>query len=526
VLHSLATPGLMRPMSVCQLVVSLLSFCILTPSLQAATANSPWLQYVGQYPVYPDIDYGEGEQADAIHRGEYLAKIGDCIACHTNTTEGSAAFAGGLPIPTPFGTFYSPNITPDRDTGLGNWTESDFVRAMHDGILADGSNAFPAFPYIFFKHVTPEDLGDIWAYLQALPVVKLENRDNTLPFPMDVRLLQYGWKLLFFYPHRNTSINDASQSPSWNRGAYLVEGLGHCSMCHTPMNLLGAQKKDRYLGGAFIGGYWAPDITREGLESGSRYQVAQVFSSGKLIDNAGDVRGPMADVVHDSLRYLTEADQLAIAEYLKTVKTPDQSGLAAKLETQPQDKRGRQVYSNVCILCHLNGEVGAPRIGDSANWERRIKDKSLGDLYLQAVSGFNNMPPRGACVSCSDADVIAAVNYMLQRSLNESQWRELRNPSLKLRQQSTSIAIGKRTYMHACSSCHDSGKDGAPVTGDRVAWDSLLDKNFDVVLDNALRGIGTMPARGGCATCSGSDIIAAVKYMVQQSEPERDLSLW
>jgi len=499
---------------------------LLVSATQAGSARSPWLTYTGVYPVYPAIEYGQGKQADTIRRGEYLAKVGDCIACHTDTTAGSAAFAGGLPIPTPFGTFYTPNITPDPATGLGNWREADFIRAMHDGILPDGSNAFPAFPYIFFNHVTREDLRDIWAYLQALPAVMQKNRNNTLPFPLDVRFLQYGWKLLFFYPHRNTAINDPQRSPAWNRGAYLVEGLGHCSMCHTPMNMLGAQQQDHYLGGALINGFWAPDIARKGLQTASRYQVAGVLAKDRLIDAAGDVRGPMADAVHDSLRYLTGADQLAIAEYLKTVQTPGRTDLAAELAGQPPLKQGRQVYTSACILCHLRGEAGAPRIGDSANWERRVRAVGLGVMYRNAISGFNNMPPRGACVTCNDTDVIAAVDYLLRHSLDESQWEELKNPPPQSRQQSTSVTLGKQIYAHACSRCHADGREGAPVTGDAGAWQALLDKNFDVVLNNALRGIGRMPAKGGCADCSGTDVIAAVKYMAQQAEPDRDLSLW
>ena len=515
----------MTPRTGCRFIVSLY-FLLLLPAAQAGHVLSPWLEYVGAYPVYPAIDYGSGEQAAAIRRGEYLAKIGDCIACHTSTEDGSPAFAGGLPIPTPFGTFYTPNITPDLNTGLGQWTAADFIRAMHDGIRADGSNAFPAFPYTFFNRVTDKDLRDIWAYLQALPPVVQANRDNTLPFPLDVRLLQYGWKILFFYPDRGEWIDDPSRSSAWNRGAYLVEGLGHCSMCHTPMNMLGAQQQRHYLGGAMINGYWAPDISSKGLETASRFQVGKVFSQGKLINQAGAVRGPMADVVHDSLRYLTGEDRLAIAAYLKSVESRPRADLPARLARQPPLKRGQQVYARACILCHLDGAAGAPRLGDNANWERRIRDNGLSVLYRNALDGFNNMPPRGACVSCNDADVIAAVDYMVHQALDESEWKELQQPPPQPRKQVTGMAIGKRIYAQSCSRCHEKGLNGAPMTGDQAAWAPRLKKNFDVLLNNALRGINAMPAKGGCEQCTGTEIIAATKYMVQQSQTVRDLSLW
>jgi mono/diheme cytochrome c family protein len=199
------------------------------------------LDFIGTYPTYPEIDYGSGEQTAAIKRGEYLVKIGDCIACHAATEPGSKAFAGGLPIATPFDTFFTPNITPDKETGIGQWTEAEFIKAMHEGVRPDGSNSFPAFPYIFFNRVRDADLKDIWTYLKTLAPVMQESKGNTLPFPLDVRSAQYGWKMLFFYPDRDVSTEDPARSETWNRGAYLVNGLGHCSMCYTPMNILGVR---------------------------------------------------------------------------------------------------------------------------------------------------------------------------------------------------------------------------------------------------------------------------------------------
>jgi cytochrome c5 len=502
--------------------------CVMAASTVAYATHpiSSKLEFIGAYPVYPEIDYGTGARAEAIRRGEYLARLGDCIACHTLAEPGAAAFAGGLPIPTPFGTFYTPNITPDENTGIGIWSEEDFIRVMHDGIRRDGSNSFPAFPYVFFNRVGIEDLKDIWAYLRVLPPVERKNQGNTLPFPFDVRLAQYAWKLLFFYPDRGYFAEDSKSSKGWNRGAYLVEGLGHCSMCHTPLNLLGANKKKYYLTGALIDGYWAPDITRRGLETATRFEVAEVFDEDKLINKAGPVRGPMADAIHDGLSYLTDADRLAIAEYLKSVVTRQPRNVPEIKAGQPVLKRGAQVYANVCVICHLNGEAGAPSIHDEANWLRRVTQRKLALLYRHALEGFNKMPPKGACVTCSNDDIHAAVDYLVYRALDESRWRELSNPPPVPRLISTSIATGEQVYRQSCGTCHDGGKLGAPVIGDKVQWAPLLRRNFDLLLTNTLLGVDNMPPKGGCSECSNSEIIAAVKFMAQKSQSGRDFSLW
>ncbi|MEE9452209.1 MAG: c-type cytochrome, partial [Gammaproteobacteria bacterium] len=346
------------------------------------------------YPKYPEIDYGEGDEAELIKHGEYLTKVGDCIACHTDMQSGGEVFAGGLPIETPFGTLYTTNITPDKETGLGNWNEADFFEAMRHGKLPDGRNLFPVFPYPYFNKLSTDDLRAIWTYFRAIPPINKENIKMNIPFPLNWRLLQYGWKMLFFYPNEGPFEYDPSKSKEWNRGAYLVESLGHCSMCHTPWNVLGAPKRKYYLTGNFIDGFWAPNITSYGLKSATHYEVAEVFATGELLNRAGPVAGPMADVNHNSLGYLTEADGLAIATYLKSVKTEPPYKIKP-VNTQNRLKHGRQVYINVCITCHQRGEAGAPRLGDSANWERRTQEVGMDALYRHTINGYNNMPIRG-----------------------------------------------------------------------------------------------------------------------------------
>jgi cytochrome c5 len=191
-------------------------------------------------------------------------------------------------------------------------------------------------------------------------------------------------------------------------------------MCHTPLNALGSPKNQFYLTGGFIDGYWAPNITKHGLASASREEVAEVFVNNRLINNAGPIAGPMAEVNHNSLKYMTEADRLAMADYLKSVESDEPNGLAPSDE-KPTQARGRQVYVKACVLCHQDGQMTAPRIGNGPNWYLRLKSNGLMGLYQNAIKGYNSMPVKGACVTCSDNDIKAAVDYILEKSLSRSQ---------------------------------------------------------------------------------------------------------
>ncbi len=477
---------------------------------------------IDHYPKYPKIDYGSGNEAEFIRRGEYLVQVGDCIGCHTDPGRHVPAFAGGAPIPTPFGDFYGPNITPDQKTGLGNWTEKQFIRAMREGIAPDGSHYFPVFPYVYFNKMSLDDIRAIWAYLQRIPAVYRPNESHTVPFPMSIRFLQYGWKMLFFYPYRGEMHYDAQHDPAWNRGAYLTEGAGHCAMCHTPINILGATKRDYHLTGNFIEGYWAPNITSTGLERSSVEEVSEIFSKGRLSLGAGPVAGPMAEVNHNSLSKLTPSDQLAIAHYLKTVKSKAQFKLTDGYE-RPSMARGKVVYEEACATCHQHGQAGAPRMGDSYNWVLRA-EKGLDTLYQNTINGYNSMPTKGACVTCHEHEIEAAVDYLLYKSLTRANKEKVfgvaEDKSVKKRS-------GKKIYQQVCSVCHDSGKLSAPKIGDVQAWAPYRRKNFDTLVKRTLRGSYRMPKRGGCSDCSTGELVAAIKYILEKSQDkEKDYSLW
>ena len=472
------------------------------------------------YPQYPLVDYGKGEEAAVVQRGEYLAKAGDCLACHTDTQNGGKAFAGGLAINTPFGTFYTPNITFDKGTGIAGWTEEDFAKAMREGKRPSGDFYFPVFPYIYFSKITDEDIHALYEYMKRVPTIHREN--TPLPFPFNVPGARYsliGWDLLFFYPTQAPFEYDFSQTEEWNRGAYLVQGLGHCSMCHTPLNPLGAPKNDYYLTGGFVDGYWAPNITKYGLEGADPQEIARVFSKDELIHQAGNVEGPMAEVNHDSLRYLTNEDHVAMAVYLKTVVSEEPMTPAPRDKGQSSLGRGEQVYRTACITCHQKGEVGAPLLGASGNWYLRMKDRGLDTLYRHAVDGFNSMPPKGACVLCSNNDVKDAVDYLLHESLKPAQWDSLKH------QKPLSELDGKVVYTKNCAVCHSSGLNGAPKIGDKSAWAPLINANLDELMANTMNG-PTHPKNGGCKECSSKETIAALKYMVNQSQDKGNYSLW
>ncbi len=409
-----------------KLIISLSSIVIASIFSMNSFAHIEKLRlHDGYYPEYPPTKTQNAEQKELVQKGEYLSKMGDCISCHTNVKEKTPAYSGGLPIFTPFGTFYSPNITPDKETGIGKWSLEDFRRALKEGKNPHGQNYFPVFPFVYFANTTDEDIDALYAYFMSIPSVQQKNK--SLPFPFNLpgaRFSLLGWDLLFFYPTKTSSLNITNKSKEWNRGRYIVDGLGHCSMCHTPLNPLGSPKQRYYLTGGFIDGYWAPNITRNGLKTATHHEVADVFASNMLLHNAGPIAGPMAEVNHNSLKYLSLADRLAISTYLKDVKSDEYIGLPGSKES-PTLSRGRQVYLSSCNICHQDGKMGAPIIGNGQSWKHRIQQSDLPTLYKHAIKGYNSMPIKGACVTCSNNDIIAAVNYILDKSLNRSEKRSL-----------------------------------------------------------------------------------------------------
>jgi len=297
-----------------------------------------------------------------IQKGEYLARAGDCVACHTNP-EGKE-FAGGRPMPTPFGALYSPNITPDEETGIGAWSSDEFYRMMHSGVSRDGSLLYPAMPFASYTKVTRADSDAIYAYLMSVQPVKQKNRPHELRFPFNKRELLIGWRTLYF--KEGEFQPDPTQSEQWNRGAYLVEGLGHCSMCHTAINALGGSKESKEFEGGMIPNqnWYAPSLTsnREaGLGDWELKDIADLLQVG--VSKRATVYGPMAEVVYNSLQYMTDADAEAMAVYLKSLPKRDADALPtsqARLVQPSIMEGGRKIYEQQCSICHGSDGKGHP----------------------------------------------------------------------------------------------------------------------------------------------------------------------
>src|SRR5579863_2047641 len=250
-----------------------------------------------------------------IERGRYLTIVGDCAACHTLPGSGQD-FAGGRPIETPFGNILAPNITPDRQTGIGAWTDDEFVDALQKGTGRNGMHLYPAMPYTYYTKVTRDDAIAIRAYLNTLPAVHNPVKADQLPFPFNIRASMIVWNDLFFSPGQFK--RRADKSDEWNRGAYLAEGLGHCGLCHTPKNFMGADKTSERLQGYALQGWFASDITndrRRGIGGWSVEEIADYLKTGHGRKTLGT--GLMAETIGQSTSNMTDADLKAIAAYLK-----------------------------------------------------------------------------------------------------------------------------------------------------------------------------------------------------------------
>jgi mono/diheme cytochrome c family protein len=310
--------------------------------------------------------WAQGDTFTTLERGRYLVAAGDCAACHT--AENGKPFAGGRPVPTPFGTIYSTNITPDKDTGIGQWTKEEFYRAMHEGRGPDGTRYYPAFPYPWYTKLSADDVRAIKAYLDVLPAVRQQNRKPDLPWPLSVRAGMAVWNALYFREGQYRT--DTTKTPEWNRGAYLVEGLGHCGACHTPKNILGAPKRGDHLEGGYGEHWYAMSLTgdvRDGLGAWSPQEIVEYLKTGSTAKAAAG--GPMAEVVENSTQHLSDADLHAIATYLKDVPARRTSA-SARAADKDVMARGEALYIDQCTGCHMeNGEGLAqvfPPLKDSA----------------------------------------------------------------------------------------------------------------------------------------------------------------
>lgn len=365
--------------------------------------------------------FTDADAADLIERGRYLARIGDCVACHT--APGAAEYAGGRAIPTPFGTLYGPNLTPDRETGLGRWNADDFWHALHDGKSRDGSLLYPAFPYDGYTRVSRDDADAIFAFLRSLPPVRQQNRPPELRFPYDQRPLLAFWRALYFRP--GVFEPDARRSAAYNRGAYLVDGLGHCGACHSPRNGLGAPDPDRPLSGSVVLGWYAPALDSAevaGIALPDPQPLVDLLRTG--ISSHATAAGPMAEVVYLSLQHLYEPDARAIASYLRERPGAQVETLEPRALIAASDRRlaeGAGVYREHCQSCHgADGEGAPPAYPPLARNPAVTQRSAMNPLQMVVHGGFPpgtagnprpyGMPPFGQLLN--EAQIAAVTTYV------------------------------------------------------------------------------------------------------------------
>ena len=363
------------------------------------------------------------DQAQLAIRGEYLARAGNCIGCHT--VRNGEPYSGGRAITTPFGTIFGPNITPDAQTGIGQWTADEFWRAIHNGRSKDGRFLYPAFPYPNYTKVSRADADAIFAYLKTVKPVKQASKEPELRFPYNQRGLLAYWRTLYFKPGEFEA--QASQSEQWNRGAYLVQGLGHCGACHTSRNALGGTKASADLAGGMIPmqDWYAASLTSDpasGLGKWSNKDLADLLHAG--VSARGSVFGPMTEVVYSSTQHLSQSDIDAMAMYIKSVPENEAPDIASAPVTENANTvlmLGARVYKKQCAECHkANGEGVPPAYPPLAGSHSLTSQSVVNPIRMVINGGYaptteGNPQPYGMppfSDTLNDEEVAAVVSYI------------------------------------------------------------------------------------------------------------------
>ena len=315
-----------------------------------------WLVLCSAFAPFPAL--AEPAPPEVVAHGKSLVEASDCATCHT--ADPQRPFAGGKRIDTPFGAIYSPNLTPDRETGIGDWSDADFVRALRFGVAPDSSRYYPAFPYPYFTKFTRGDILAIRAYLSTLTPFRNEEPPPALRFPLNFRVVMRVWNYFFFKP--GILEPDQQKDIDWNRGRYLVEGAGHCGACHTPKNMFGADRRSRAFAGGRVGDWFAPRLdgaARSGLKSWSVDDIVEYLQSGRNARSHAD--GLMAEVVVNSTSKISDGNARAIAVYLKSLPAgPPEPQVI--LPPEDRMKSGEAMYEHACVACHEKDGSSAPRI--------------------------------------------------------------------------------------------------------------------------------------------------------------------
>jgi mono/diheme cytochrome c family protein len=383
-----------------------------------------------------------------VTRGEVLAGAGYCATCHT--ANGGAVYAGGYGLQTNFGVVYSTNITPDSETGIGSWSEDAFRRAMREGVSRDGSHLFPAFPYDHFTRLSDADIAALYAFFMTRAPVSAPARKSGLPFPLNIRALQVGWKLLYFRPAR--FVPQPGKSDEWNRGAYLAEGISHCGACHTPRNWLGAEQPTRANGGAVIDSWIAPALTAAN-PSPVPWNWDELFAYLRTGVSRwhGTAAGPMAPVVHDGLSKLPDADIQAIAIYFADIggaaarsgeaEPAIQKALATdQIAPQQRFDPATRLYTAACASCHYNGTSGPSALRPQLALNSALylnEPTNLLQVILHGINAADGAPGvvMPAFTGLSNADVAGIASYLRATRTHRPAWTDLETRVATIRAQ-------------------------------------------------------------------------------------------
>jgi mono/diheme cytochrome c family protein len=366
--------------------------------------------------------------ADQIKRGEYLIRAADCEVCHT--APGGAAFAGGLAIPLPFGTLYSTNVTSDKETGIGDYSDADFLNAVQRGIRKDGSRLYPAMPYPSYTYITDADALAIKAYLFSRPAIRAANRADTLGFPFNQRWSMIFWSWAFNANSRFAP--NTAQSAQWNRGAYLAEALAHCGECHTPRNLAFALNNRNKFAGAETAGWHAFNITSDkgtGIGGWSDDEVLAYLTTGHAL-NRGTAAGPMGEAVDESFSHMAPSDIRALVVYLRSVPAISEPDLPATIAPaappRPDEDRtavalGKKVFQEACVSCHDWSGISAISPYATIAGARAVNDPKATNVAQIVISGTRRSTPNGIIsmpafgAAYSDIEIAAVANYVTAR---------------------------------------------------------------------------------------------------------------
>jgi mono/diheme cytochrome c family protein len=405
-------------------------------------------------------------EPELVSRGADLALIGNCNSCHTK--QGGQTFAGGRPMPTPFGTVYGTNITPDPETGIGRWSEEAFRRAMHEGVRRDGAHLYPAFPYDHYTKVSAEDVRAIYAFLMTRESVRAQAPENELTFPFNIRPLIAGWKLLYFSPGEYRP--DPSRSADWNRGAYLAEGLAHCGACHTPRNMLGAEERDMQYAGGEIESWHAPALNAAS-PAPIPWTVEQLstYLQYGYVEPHGVAAGPMQPVVNN-LGPVAEEDVKAIAVYVGSVLAPataergkraeelrqrsehgirvsapaaggETTGSSGAAEQAGSSSDGASIYAGACAMCHEQSGQRFSAKGIHIAYSKLVAlpdPRNLIHVIDDGIAAPDGAPAAsmpGFAEAFTEQQVVALVSFLRSRFTDQPAWNNLEDVVRQLRAQ-------------------------------------------------------------------------------------------